>query len=280
MVSNLESRVRQEVDSCRMAMSNPVIGKSMSQDYVERSKNIYYGICLGVTRKIANRLGSTISITPKKDYLELPVDEAITEFRRDYLVWNLHQNEYNITKTAKTIGLARESFYRSLNEQGLDLSELRKTGNDYVAGLFRPEFNIDEQGILRETKEEVKEYAKSLFSGYLVFRKWILRHSDGIADRLLDMSKKAKLEETSYRADGVMKYYQMKYSEAVEGFKLDYITKQIHRSEMRGTETAKKMGISKGAFRSLIYRRGMKLGDLKTPTVKTMSARWDTTKEL
>jgi two-component system nitrogen regulation response regulator NtrX len=46
--------------------------------------------------------------------------EARTLFERDYLLQKLRDNEWNISRTAEEVGLARESLSRKLRSLSID----------------------------------------------------------------------------------------------------------------------------------------------------------------
>jgi two-component system, NtrC family, nitrogen regulation response regulator NtrX len=69
-------------------------------------------------------LGSEEELISKYDDFKL--NTAVDEFEKDFIEKKLKENNFNITKTAKTLGIYPSNLYSKINKLGIDMDELKK----------------------------------------------------------------------------------------------------------------------------------------------------------
>ena len=59
-------------------------------------------------------------------YENFKLNAARDEFEKDFIHEKLVENKFNISKTAKVLGLYPSNLYSKINKLGLDIDELKK----------------------------------------------------------------------------------------------------------------------------------------------------------
>jgi Fis family transcriptional regulator len=79
---------------------------------------------------------------------EAPYQDALREFKRQYVVWALMRNGCHLGRTAKELGMHHNTLTRTIHELRIDAKEIRKemrgrstvntTSNHHSVGFLHP----------------------------------------------------------------------------------------------------------------------------------------------
>ena len=69
--------------------------------------------------------------TKKTDnkYENFKLNAAKDEFEKDFIIDKMVENNYNISRTAKALGLYPSNLYSKINKLGIDIEELKRESN-------------------------------------------------------------------------------------------------------------------------------------------------------
>jgi hypothetical protein len=255
----LESRIREEIDSWDISIEK---ANGNQVQYLDLVKPLLYGMGIGVTEKIRDELETTK--TSHKNYWDMDYQSALEEFRKDYIIWHLAQNDFSAKRTAVAIELAnsaevgRTSLAHILQCYNITATDVKKEPEKYLGQLTQSTFEQDNDTLVAHAKKEISRYASCI--NPILLKRLISRNSLYMAERFVEIAKQTVTGEVPES----MPLFAFNYQDALEKFTVVYLKEQFYRSGMKTSLAAKRAGLSDdSSFRHMLLKRRIRISDLK-----------------
>ena len=244
----LAERVIAEVDSWDMSIAV----NEVPAPYAEQVKPIYYGIGLKVARSAYEKIIQT-STRLSENYWDRTLNSAKKEFMKDYLLYHLSENGYDVEKTSKAMDCDPSHTYSLLKRMGLDIGKLREHRDAPMAkGYSEKRVNIDE--LVKDAEREILEYSGLLKESHLLNSR-IKTNAGTIAQALVHVV--GDYASKVFDDPSAEPFLELPYKKAVRAFEERYVRRVFNKTKYNRADAIRAMGFKDYAgLTNFLFNRG------------------------
>ena len=218
----LERTVRETVDRWYERLGAPLAGESCAA--------IVQPMCYGMgIMVVENGLGKSDEPNDRfrNEYLSSPFDQAVKQFRRDYLVLRLMQHDFSAVDTAEAIELGKDPragasmMARALAEYGMSVREMKATPQKHINGtIYKARGSIDQDSTREQAAADIRTF--SGFTGHSRLRAFLRDQAVPLARELTDVI-------VVLAPHHLNRLYSLPYDRNFSEFKQWYLQEQLIR---------------------------------------------------
>jgi len=218
----LERTVRETVDRWYERLGAPLAGESCAA--------IVRPMCYGAgVMVVENGLGRSSKPNERfrNEYLSSLFEEAVKQFRRDYLILRLMQHDFSAVDTAAAIELGKDPrtgasmMARALAEYDLTVRDIKATPERHINGtMYKARGNIDKDSTQAQAAMDIRTFAG--FTGHSALRAFLRHQAVPLARELTDVVVALAPQQLN-------RIYSLPYDRNFSAFKQWYLEEQLKR---------------------------------------------------
>src|SRR3989344_3239333 len=254
----LERTVRDTVDRWYERLGAPLAGESCAA--------IVQPMCYGMgIMVVENGLGKSDEPNDRfrNGYLTLSFDDAVKEFRKDYLILRLMQHDFSAVDTAAAIELGKDPragasmMARALAEYDLTVREIKATPERYIDGtMYKARGSIDRDSTREQAAADIRTF--SGFTGHSRLRAFLRDQAVPLARDLTDVIVVLAPQHLN-------KFYSLPYDRNFSEFKRWYLQEQLIRCKGDYQLMSKASGKTVNAIMKLMKSHGAEAEAIAQP---------------